>query len=490
MNIREVDSFRLRRMNRLLPKWKGEYILYWMTSSRRLHWNFALQHAARLATLSQKPLLVLDILFCDYPYASDRHHRFLLDGIVEMERESRRLPFSYYPYVEKNAGEGIALLEGLSNRALEVVTDDFPTRYARDLLKRGVDRARCPVTTVDSNGLVPMVLFDRPFPTAYAFRRQLQKVLPPFLQELPAKDSLAQAPIPVRRINNFIIPSHPRFDPDDTSSVDEMIHRLPIDHSVPSVPLQGGERAARETLHTFMETKLDSYFDKRNEPEEAGTSGLSPYLHYGQISAHEILSTLTAREEWSIDRLSFSVSGKRTGWWGVSPPAEAFLDQLVTWRELGFNMCAHDSDYDRYDTLPPWAKQTLQEHEDDPRPYLYGMEEFEGGRTHDPLWNAAQGELVREGRMHNYLRMLWGKKILEWSASPRDALRTMFYLNDKYALDGSDPNSVSGIFWCLGRYDRPWGPERPIFGKVRYMSSVNTARKVRVKEYIRKYART
>jgi len=165
------------------------------------------------------------------------------------------------------------------------------------------------------------------------------------------------------------------------------------------------------------------------------------------------------------------------------------LDELITWREIGYNMCWQRDDYDQYDSLPNWAKQTLAEHADDERPELYDLDDFERARTHDPLWNAAQIQLVREGRIHNYLRMLWGKKILEWSASPQDALAIMIELNNKYALDGRNPNSYSGIFWVLGRYDRAWGPERPIFGKIRYMSSDSTARKVRVGNYLKQYAK-
>jgi deoxyribodipyrimidine photo-lyase len=168
---------------------------------------------------------------------------------------------------------------------------------------------------------------------------------------------------------------------------------------------------------------------------------------------------------------------------------EGFLDQVVTWRELGFNMCAlNPENYARYDSLPPWAQATLGKHAADPRKYRYGLKEFAEGRTHDQLWNAAQGQLVAEGRIHNYLRMLWGKKILEWTDSPADALAIMVELNNRYALDGRDPNSYSGIFWTLGRYDRPWAPERPVFGTVRYMSSENTARKMPVRSYIRRYA--
>ncbi len=194
------------------------------------------------------------------------------------------------------------------------------------------------------------------------------------------------------------------------------------------------------------------------------------------------------REDWSPGRLADRPTGSREGWWGASGEAEGFLDEIVTWRELGYNMAAKRADHDRYESLPAWARATLEDHLGDERAQVYDLAAFEHAQTHDALWNAAQRQLVREGRIHNYVRMLWGKKILEWTRTPRDALRVMIELNNKYALDGRDPNSYSGIFWCLGRYDRPWGPERAIFGKVRYMSSENTARKVRVADYLRKYA--
>ncbi|MFC1834614.1 hypothetical protein ACFL2Q_07765 [Thermodesulfobacteriota bacterium] len=195
-----------------------------------------------------------------------------------------------------------------------------------------------------------------------------------------------------------------------------------------------------------------------------------------------------AQEHWTWHRLSLNTSGKRKGWWGVSESAEAFLDELITWRELGYNMCSHRNDYDRYESLPDWARRTLEDHESDPRPYLYSFQRLEGADTHDELWNAAQTQLVREGRIQNYLRMLWGKKILEWSPSPREALACMIELNNKYALDGRNPNSYSGIFWILGRYDRAWGPQRPIFGKVRYMSSESARRKLKLKRYLVRYS--
>jgi deoxyribodipyrimidine photo-lyase len=263
--------------------------------------------------------------------------------------------------------------------------------------------------------------------------------------------------------------------------------RLPIDHTLSVAQTRGGAQAAQKRLHDFLSQKLTSYARRRNQPEQDVASGLSPYLHFGHISVARVFAETMSREGWSAQKISAKATGSSRGWWGTSEEVEAFLDELITWREVGYNMCVHRDNYDQYESLPEWARRTLGQHASDPRAYVYSLEEFEAARTHDELWNAAQRQLLQEGRIHNYLRMLWGKKILEWSASPREALATMIELNNKYALDGRDPNSYSGIFWVLGRYDRPWAPERPIFGRIRYMSSENTARKVAVKNYLRTY---
>jgi deoxyribodipyrimidine photo-lyase len=268
----------------------------------------------------------------------------------------------------------------------------------------------------------------------------------------------------------------------------ELLASLSIEHNIETVEERGGPKQAFSLLSDFVRSRLSAYPEDRNHPDEEATSGLSPYLHFGFISVHQVFDELMKSEDWFFDRLAQKATGRRAGWWGMSEAAEAFLDELITWRELGFNMCWQQGDYDRYDSLPEWARKTLADHESDRRPYTYTLEAFENAETHDALWNAAQRQLVREGRIHNYLRMLWGKKILEWSRAPREAAEVMIELNNKYALDGRDPNSYSGIFWVLGRYDRAWGPERPIFGKIRYMSSQNTARKVRLQDYLRKYA--
>jgi len=270
---------------------------------------------------------------------------------------------------------------------------------------------------------------------------------------------------------------------------DEPLTRFRLDHSVAPVPgVQGGEAAAQRRLREFLNDGLEDYAEGRNDIEYGNATRLSPYLHFGHLSAHEILDVLIHRERWTPARLG-KADGSRTGWWGMRPGAEALLDQAVTWRELGFNCCATNPVFNEFSSLPEWSRQTLAKHAADRRERLYGLEAFEAAGTHDPLWNATQCELVLEGRIHNYLRMLWGKKILEWSAGPEEALAVMIQLNNKYALDGNDPNSYSGIFWTLGRYDRPWGPERPVFGSVRYMSSENTARKLDVRPYLRRFGK-
>jgi deoxyribodipyrimidine photo-lyase len=342
---------------------------------------------------------------------------------------------------------------------------------------------------VDSNGLIPLRAPDHPYPTAYAFRRFIQKNIGAHLTAFPKAVPFSGMSLPVLKK----VPSSLAQKWHIASSVllktpASFLTGLPIDHGVKAVEARGGPQGAQAQWKTFLKRGLAHYLEFRNEPEAEGTSGLSPYLHFGHISAHQIFKELMDKEGWSLPKLPEKTTGSR-GWWGVSEGAEMFLDQLITWRELGYNMCAwRHADYDRYESLPLFAQKTLADHAGDRRPHVYRLEQFESGETHDPLWNAAQMQLVREGRLHNYVRMLWGKKILEWSKGPQEALRIMIELNNKYALDGRDPNSYSGIFWTLGRYDRPWGPERPIFGKIRYMSSENTARKIRVKDFIKKYA--
>jgi deoxyribodipyrimidine photo-lyase len=485
----EVPAARVRSCNATPIRPDGEFVLYWMTATRRTTWSYGLQRAVGHAVALGRPLVVLEALRAGYPWASDRHHRFVLQGMADNRARLARTPVLYHPYVESRHGEGRGLLEALARRACLVVTDDFPAFF----LPRMVDAAalRLPVRleAVDGNGLLPMRLAEQAYPTAYAFRRYLQKTLPAHLESAPEEDPLAGVALArLGALGVEITARWPAAGDDLLAGSETALARLAIDHDVPPAPEAGGPVAGGLRLDGFLDARLASYGEERNQPEKDAASGLSAHLHYGHVSVHEILHKLALRESWSPERLAKKAKGERAGWWGMSPSAESFLDELVTWRELGFNFCSLRHDYDRFDALPDWARRTLAEHAGDARVHVYDLRQFERAETHDPLWNAAQTQLVREGRIHNYLRMLWGKKILEWTASPEDALAVMVELNNKHALDGRDPNSYSGIFWVLGRYDRPWGPVRPIFGTIRYMSSENTARKVSVKEYLRRFA--
>lgn len=485
-----VSPERCRSLNPCPIRETGDFVLYWMTAFRRPFYNFALQRAVERALALGKPLVILEGLRCDYPFASDRLHRFVLDGMADHVRHYAAYPVLYHPYVEADSQAGKGLLAALAERACLIVADDYPAFFLPRMVAAAVNRVPVLLEAVDANGLLPLRAADRAFPTAYVFRRFLQKNLPGHLLDVPCADPLAGVSLPeLGSLPESITIRWPRADEALLAGDPADLARLPIDHEVAPAPIRGGFMAARETLARFLDERLPFYDQRRSEPEGEFTSGLSPYLHFGQVGSHEILAALFAREGWSPGRLSPESRGKRRGWWGLNAAAEAFVDQLVTWRELGFNGCALGELNDPRQALPDWARQTLARHREDLRPYRYDLADFAEARTHDPLWNAAQRQLRREGRMHNYLRMLWGKKILEWSASPEAALAIMLELNDRYALDGRDPNSLSGIGWCLGLYDRAWGPERPIFGTVRYMSSENTARKFPVRGYLARYTR-
>jgi deoxyribodipyrimidine photo-lyase len=460
-----------------------------MIAYRRATWNFSLQRAGEWALGLNKPLVVMEVLRCGYRWANDRLHRFILEGMADNARQFKGPEVSYYPYVEASQGAGKGLLQALAKRACVVITDDFPAFFLPRMVASASRKLGVLMEQVDSNGLLPMRATDRVFPTAHGFRRFLQRTLPPYLLEPPKAEPLSEMKlVRLNAIPEAIVKRWPMASSELLKGDSTALASLPVNHDVGTPGRHGGSGAARRVLRQFLQDRLPRYLEDRNQPEVEGTSGLSPYLHFGHISVHQIFDQLMEKEGWASDRVSTRTTGSRSGWWGVSEASEGFLDQLVTWRELGFNICWQQEDYDRYESLPRWALKTLADHKEDRRPYVYSPEEFEAAHTHDPLWNAAQMQLVREGWIHNYLRMLWGKKILEWTASPHDALNVMIELNNKYALDGRDPNSYSGIFWVLGRYDRAWGPERMIFGKVRYMSSENTARKVRVRDYIKKYA--
>ncbi|MFN0247017.1 MAG: deoxyribodipyrimidine photolyase [Kofleriaceae bacterium] len=463
---------------------RGTYVLYWMIAARRTTWSFALDHAIARARELERPLVVFESLRVGYRWANDRLHAFVLAGMRDNERAFAKAGVTYLPYVELVAGEGKGLLTELAKRACLVVTDEQPGFFLPRMVSAAAKHLPVRLELVDGNGLLPLRASDRAFPSAALFRRHLQKTIAPHLAVAPKPTPLARLPSTLR-------------DADIASSItkrwkfstDVDLRTLVIDHAVAPAPIVGGSSAARRTLDDFIETKLARYGDGHNHPDDDAASGLSPWLHFGHVSAHEVAARVWADARWDPSRVAGAkVTGSREGWWGLPSSHESFLDELVTWRELGYSFCFHRADYDRFSSLPEWAQKTLRDHASDPRPVTYTSKQLEAAATDDPVWNAAQRQLVHEGRIHNYLRMLWGKKILEWSPTPQDALATLVDLNNRYAIDGRDPNSYSGIFWTLGRFDRPWAPIRPIFGAIRYMSSTNTVKKLHIAKYLARWS--
>jgi deoxyribodipyrimidine photo-lyase len=459
------------------PVKTGDYVLYWMIAARRTVHNFALDHALARARELDVPLVVFEPLRAGYQWASDRMHAFVIAGMEDNARAFAKAGITYVSYVEPAPGEGTGLLAALAKRARLIVTDEQPGFFLPRMVAAAA-KLDTRIELVDGNGILPLRAMERAFTTAASFRRQMQKVVAPYLAELP-RARLSPPPIAKGgEVPGAILrkwPSQP------------VLSKLPIDHAVAPVA-GGGAVAGHARLEAFLADGLPRYHEDRNQPDHDPSSGLSPYLHFGHIGSHELVTRVWADCDWDPSRIAAKPNGSRAGWWGAPAPHEAFLDQIITWRELGYGFCFHRPDYGSYDSLPDWARATLAKHAKDPRPHRYSLAELDAADTYDPIWNAAQRQLVAEGTIHNYLRMLWGKKILEWSATPKAALAAMIELNNKYAVDGRDPNSYSGIMWTLGLFDRAWGPERPIFGTIRYMSSDATRKKLDIKQYLARWA--
>jgi len=482
-----IPEPRVRAVNAPGLRATGKYVLYWMIATRRTHDNFALDRAIEYAQRLNKPLLVLEALRVAYPHASDRFHRFVLEGMAENALAFDKAGIAYHAYVEPEAGAGSGLLQALAKDAAVVVTDDFPCFFLPKMVDRAGAKLAVRLEAVDSNGVMPIRALDKACFRAFDFRRAVQRSFAEHWAARPAPAPLNRLSLPKLAFPRAIRERWPSASDALLGGDVSALAALPIDHHVPVVEQRGGLRAAKKSLAEFVAHKLERYAEERNHPDKSATSRLSPYLHFGQLSAHRVVAAIAEHEDWTASDLGTRARGERGGFWNMHPSAEAFLDQLIVWRELGLNFCAHRADYQSFASLPAWAQKTLSEHRADERPRLYSRAQLEAARTYDPLWNAAQRELLRTGSIHNYLRMLWGKKILEWSKTPEQALATAIYLNDRYALDGRDPNSYSGILWCFGRYDRAWGPVRPIFGTIRYMSSENTAKKLWLTRYLADY---
>jgi len=482
------------------PNEDGRVVVYWMTSARRPKWNHALEHAIDLAREHDLPLVVIECLALRHRWANDRISTFVLQGMVDNRDAFESSGVSYIPYAETKTGEASGLLKGWLQVAKMAVIDDYPTYYPQHVLNTALTVNPCELHVVDSNGFMAMRAQGRDFSTAYSLRRHLHKTIREHMFEFPLA-----APLEGTSDLKPLDPSLPPhvFDATQTPMTPyeflwrvaeggdvgrQALSTLSIDHTVAPVNgKKGGHVEGRRRWKEFFRERLSDYHEKRNEPQERGASGLSPWLHFGHISVHNILHDLFAYHQWDVSMVNLPNDGRRAGWWGLPEPVEAFLDQIVIWRDIGFIHCAMVENHTEYASLPEWAKATLAEHSSDPRPYIYSFEQLEQAQTHDPLWNAAQNQLRSEGIIHNYLRMLWGKKILEWSPDPATAMEWMIHLNDKWALDGRDPNSYTGIGWVLGKFDRGW-TERPVYGKIRCMTSASTARKYKTKSYVDKYA--
>ncbi len=479
MSYREA---RLRRLNGAGTNSRGEYVLYWMQAYRRLARNHALDYSLRCAKELGKPLVIYEGLRLDYPWASRRLHRFVLEGMRDNALAAARLGLNYWPFVETPDRRAGHLVHDLAKRAALVVTDDFPCFIVPGQTAALAKRADVPVFAVDGNGIVPLALLGPAVSAAAHLRPRLHKAF------AEAWENRAEAKPAFGGALTKKVP--PPFEPWAATDVAAFVDVLPLDSSVPPVPgMPGGSTAARARLGAFLKRRLRGYSEERSEPRAPANghaSGLSPYLHFGHVSVEEIVEAVLATTgQWAPDELRVQNRGKREGYFGEDPDVNAFLDETLTWRDVGFHWhWTRRADTASLETaLPAWALATLGAHAGDPRAYVYSPEDWEAGATHDPLWNAAQRELVATGTIHNYLRMLWGKKVLEWSRTPAEAYATLVHLNNKYALDGRDPNSYSGILWCFGLFDRPWAPERPVFGLLRYMSSQNTARKFKLGPY-------
>ncbi|MGQ9803535.1 MAG: deoxyribodipyrimidine photo-lyase [Anaerolineae bacterium] len=416
----------------------GRYVLYWMQASQRAFWNPALEFAVDLADERGLPLLVAFGLTPNYPEANLRHYNWMLEGLRETAQALQDRGIGFLLRLGHPPDVALELAAG----AAAVVTDRGYLRHQRAWRHYLAERAPCPVIEVETDAVVPVeTAYPRQAVRATDLRRRIFPLLPRYLRPLQE-----QAPRVRASFSEFSL---------DPTQPERILSLLEVDRTVGPVDLPAGTGAARERLRRFLEGGLADYADLRSDPRRDVTSRLSPYLHFGQISPVEIA--------WNVSRLD-------------SPGVPAFLDELIVWRELALNLVWYNPDYDRWEGLPRWARETLQDHAADPRPVLYTLEDLEAVQTDDPFWNAAQSALVQTGWMHNYLRMYWGKRLLVWTARPEEALRIGFYLNNKYALDGRDPSSYAGVGWCLGLYDRPF-PERPIFGRVRPMTPEGIRRK-------------
>jgi deoxyribodipyrimidine photo-lyase len=431
----------------------GKFVIYWMSQTHRANFNHSLEFAIDLSNAYRKPLLVYFPITDRYKYSNARYYKFMLDGILEAKKsiEERGIKF----VIEKVDDIKHRVVE-ISRDAFALIMDKAYLKFYRRLNRYVADKLDIPVYEVESDVCVPVeIVSDRLEPYAFGFRKKIYSIMDAFIVELKPRE------VKIKSVSlDFGIGELTLKD-----SL-EILDILNIDKSVGLSPFVGGYSQARKYLEDFIERKLHKYKDFRSHPELDYQSNLSPYLHFGQISPIEVVLEVLSK-------------------YGKDENVDSFFNELIVWRELARNFCYYNPNYNHYEGIPDWAKETLEEHKKDRREYIYTLEELENAKTHDEYWNAAQVELLKTGKMHNYMRMYWCKKIIEWTDDPKQAFDIACYLNDKYELDGRDPNGYAGISWCFGTHDRPW-KERKIFGKVRYMSASGLEAKFDIKKYVEK----
>lgn len=428
-------------------------VIYWMSRDQRVHDNWALLYAQKLALENKKSLAVVFNLVPDFLEATIRQYGFMLKGLKEVESELLKYNI---PFILTTGKPEEKIPNLLASLKVSVLVSDFDPLKIKRIWKRDVAKQiSIPFYEVDAHNIVPCLYVSNKLEfAAYTIRPKIHRGLIEFMDEFPQ----------LKKMNRNEIST-------DKIDWDRVEKSLKVNKSVKEVDwIKPGENAALKTLEDFLKNKFDKYDELRNDPTKNAQSNLSPYLHFGQISAQRVAL--------ETQRLN-----------GNKESEKSFLEELIVRRELSDNFCYFNKNYDSFDGFHDWAKVSLNEHRKDEREFIYTLEEFETAKTHEDLWNAAQIEMVNTGKMHGYMRMYWAKKILEWTNSPEEALRIAIYLNDKYELDGRDPNGYTGIAWSIGGvHDRPWF-ERSVYGKIRYMNRNGAEKKFDIKSYILAYSK-
>ena len=459
--VRDQLSLRAFSLNdkRLQPD--GDYILYWMQATQRFEDNWALRLATLEADRVGKPLLIHQGLDPTYTFASARFHTFILEGAREMARRADSLGLTYRFALRRHRDDDRRVLDRLAQRASIVVTDLYPTAGVAERSQRFAERVNCRVIAVDSVGVVPSASFHKEEYAARTISPKLAKLLEHSLE--PVDDRAPKRTIPPALLASLGV------DWLDVAQCDipSEVARCGIDQDVGAVPIPGGLLAARERLTGFAADGLRDYSVRRRNPsDDGGSSRLSPYLHHGMISPLEVVRTIR------------DVATAEQG--------EAFLNEMLTWRELSLNFCLRNPQHGSLAALPEWVHRSMRTHASDRRETTYTLDDLERAATHDPIWNAGQRELLETGQMHNVVRMLWGKSVITWAPTYEDALAWLLHLNNKYGLDGRDPNSFAGIQWCFGKFDRPFAA-RPVWGTIRPMSLERAHAKYDMSDYLARW---